>query len=88
MSQQDEQEVPSEEQLEGLKRAFRRPIVGTLLGIIARTEMAMQAPEEEVPEADAELYQQNYSKYLKQYSGQEAPEIEEEEELLIPAAEV
>ena len=43
---------PSEEQIESLRRAFRRPVVGTILEIIARTEKAMQVEEEveeEVP---------------------------------------
>jgi len=86
---EEEQAIPSEEQIEGLRLAFRRPIVGTLLEIISRAEMAMQAPEE-VTEENLFTEPRTYGEYLKYFKAQEAVKMAKEEEPVeeqIPMAE-
>ena len=77
---------PSEEQIESLRRAFRRPVVGTILEIIARTEKAMQVEEEVEEEVPMEKVEEEVPEGELLETEEEVPEEKVEAE--VPPEEV
>lgn len=84
----------SEEKLELLQKAYRRPVIGVVLETIMSFEKSLEVeeapPKEDITEENLFTELRTYGEYLRYFKAQEAEKAEEEEpveEELVPLAE-